>query len=65
MQETYTVTVTTEDGRCLIQEKITGDYLHLCSLLSRLQSQFMSQFADSLESKIGHGSGTGQSVSDS
>lgn len=58
MQETFIVTVQTEDGKCLIQEKTTGDYLDLCVALSRLSLASLRALKDSLESETQHGSGT-------
>ena len=65
MQETFTVTVTTEDGKCLIQRKIIGTYSSLCSELSLLSGLFEHLWLVTQESEIGPGSGTGQSASDS
>lgn len=42
MQKTYTVIVETEDGKCLIREKITGDLRSLYSLLSQLSNHYRS-----------------------
>ena len=65
MQETFIVTVTTEDGKCLIQEKTTGDYLDLSSHLSRLSNLFSYRLGFSNGQEIGPHSGTGPSVLDS
>ena len=43
MHETFIVTVMTEDGKCLIQGKITGGYLDLCSLLSQSSLALLSR----------------------
>ena len=65
MQETYTLIVKTADGECLIQKVTTGNLLDLYALLSQLSSQLWYQYMDSLRSEILHGSGIGQSASDS
>ena len=65
MQETFIVTVTTEGGRCLIQEKITGDCLDLLSLLLRLSHVYSLALRDGIkELEMELGFGTGQSASD-
>lgn len=58
MQKTYILTVTTEDGKCLIQETITGTLSSLRSLLLHLSSRLVSRLEDSEESEISPGSGT-------
>ena len=64
MQETFIVTVQTEDGKCLIQKKIIGIYSDSLSLLSQLFHLLSQVREDSYASGIGPGSGTGRSVSE-
>ena len=65
MQETFTVTVTTEDGKCLKLERTTGDWLSLSLLLSQLSNLFRFHYEVGLRSEIEPGSGIGQSALDS
>ena len=58
MPETFTVTVETEDGKCLIREKITGNYFSLYSQLSVLFRRFFLVLKDIQKSEIEPGSGT-------
>lgn len=65
MQETYIVTVATEDGACLIQEKTTGSYSYLRSLLLHLSSLRWLPYEDTQESETFPGFGIQSSASDS
>ena len=65
MQETYIVTVTTEDGKCLIHEKITGNLVGLSYRLLRYCRRWLSQSEALGKLEILPGSGIGQSVLDS
>ena len=64
MQETFIVTVATAGGKCLIHEKITGNYSDLYFLLARLSNRYFSRSEDSPRLEIGPGSGICQSASD-
>ncbi len=64
MQETYTVTVQTADGKCLIQKKITGDLHSLYSQLSVLSLAYTSVLEDLENSVTLPGFGIGPSVSE-
>ena len=61
MQEIYTVNVTTEDGKSLIQEKITGDYFSLSFLLARYSHLLLHHAEEIRKSEIQRGTGTGPS----
>ena len=65
MHETFIVTVQIADGRCLIQEKITGSLQDLSLLLSQLSHVFTSVSKDSSKLETLLGRGTGQFVQDS
>jgi len=65
MQETYILTVQTEDGKWLCRRKITGDLRDLSSLLSRWSSVLAFQSEGFFGAGILPGSGTGPSASDS
>ena len=65
MQETYTVTVRTADGKCWIQEKITCDLQDLYWQLSRLFNQLWYQSGGSPRLEMLPGSGTSEFVGDS
>ena len=65
MQETFIVTVQTEDGRWSTQEKINGDWLTLSFLLSQLSQRFLLHSKVSQRLETLPGSGIGQSVPDS
>ena len=57
MQETFIVTVKTVGGKCLIHEKITGNYSDLYFLLARLSNRYFSRSEDLSKSEIGPGFG--------
>ena len=65
MQETFIVSVQTEDGKCLIQKKITGDYSALSFVLWRLSHAYLHRSEDLKKSETLLGSGITQSASDS
>ena len=65
MQNSYIVTVTTEDGKLLIQEKITCGSEDLYWQLSQLFNRLFYQYGGSLKLETGLGSGTFQFVSGS
>jgi len=65
MQETYTVTVKTADGKSLVESKIIGDFFSLSFTLSRLSHLLLHQAEDIERSKTLLGSGTPQSASPS
>ena len=64
MHETFTVTVTTEDGELLAQKKTTGNYADLSFLFSRLSHVYLHLLEDSEKSETSHGSGICQPASD-
>lgn len=65
MQETFIVSVQTEDGRCLILEKIIGSSAYSLYILSQLFSLLASVSEASEKYQISLGHGIGPSVSDS
>jgi len=65
MQETYTVSVMTADGKSLIQKKITGDLFTLSWLLHVSSHFFLHRAEDILRLETQLGSGTQSSASHS
>ena len=65
MQETFIVTVTTEDGKLLTQHKINGNLRTLSWQLFQLSLLYRSQYEDLARYEMWPGSGTGPSASDS
>jgi len=65
MQEICTVIVQTEDGKLLIQEKTTLGFVTLFYPLLLEYNRLQCQSEDFRKLTILHGSGTGQSASDS
>ena len=65
MQETYILTVKTEDGKLLTQEKITGGLSDLYWVLLQLSNQLALALGASEKSETGRGSGIIQFASDS
>lgn len=63
MQEIYSVSVKTADGKSLVALEITGDFFSLSFILSRLSHIFLHRGEDILASEIRLGSGTPQSLS--
>lgn len=64
MQKVYTVIVETDDGKCLIREKITGNLRALSSLLAQLSSHYGSLSEGIQRSETLPGSGISPSASD-
>ena len=65
MQETFIVTVKTDDGKCFLVRRIFGDSFTLYSLLLQLSNVLESHLEVTQKLKTSLGSGTGQSASDS
>ena len=65
MQETYTVSVKTADGKSFLDAKIIGDLFSLSFTLSRLSHLLLHQAEDIERSKTMLGSGTGPYASPS
>lgn len=63
MQETFIVSVQTEDGKLLIQQKIKQDCYGLLSLLLQRYLVYGFHSKDIQRLEIALGSGTGRSVS--
>ena len=61
MQSNYTVTVKTDDGKSLVESKITGDFFSLSFAFSRLSHSLLHHAEDIERSKTVLGSGTGPS----
>lgn len=62
MQETFILTVQTEDGRWSMEQRITCDWLGSALQLSHVSSLFRQALEDSLKSETLPGSGTGPSA---
>lgn len=65
MQETFIVSVTTEDGKLLVQKKILSEQSSSLSILSQLFALLSSVSENCYRVEIGVGSGNCQCVQDS